>query len=337
MRRGLPTQELPSRPLTALRESYGGVEAPPKKAPQEDEEYYTRRFLANAFSLVLSCAFGPPIIVSIKIAIDEDVAFWIGEWGYFGLLVWILIIGQHILHLWMLRDSGRAQRSIFFVVPITCSIIIMIIGCIYYSAGKYVHGQLKSKDCAESTMYNKYWLQQAYDQAHLIYDHCQNRVRAENNDVPLLRQPPLQNCEEWRDFLDMRRGEKLEEWAENKVPNRRKWLGGLKRFSSESFAYEWEYLAWAEAEHLCGGFCERGPSLFVSYDRTGRDGGPCARRIAMKFITVYDNGFKVFSIGCIIFALTVPTYLLAIPQLTALGYTHNKAAHAVVDRLNNVF
>lgn len=308
---GVATQLLPSTPKVARRDDYGSAQT---QAPQSAEDYQLCRFIANGFSLVQFCAFASPFIISLEMACDPDVAFWIGEWGYLVFLVPVIIITQHILHFWMLRKPHRMQRSIFIAVPVSCAVIVGIVGCIYYSMGRYFHGQLASHDCNEgSSVYAKYWLQQAYDEAYAVHQQCNSRLQAENGGMPLLRQPTLPGCEEWRDFLDARRGEKTGDRL-GIGP------GGLKQFSAENFALQWEYLSWVEAEHICGGFCDIGPSLFVSSDLLGRAGGACAHQVAFKFLSVSDNGFKILIIGLLIFALAVPSYFFAIPQLKALGY-----------------
>ncbi|CAK0869629.1 unnamed protein product [Prorocentrum cordatum] len=100
--------------------------------------------------------------------------------------------------------------------------------------------------------------------------------------------PTLQQCTQWRTADDsLVLGEDLVTWRgyvdEQTVAE---WFLGSLGFDLVSKNYwadrpqrehtyywrEWDYLAQVEANHFCGGFCEPGPSLFVDYDLSGRQG-----------------------------------------------------------------
>ncbi|CAK0869627.1 unnamed protein product [Prorocentrum cordatum] len=111
--------------------------------------------------------------------------------------------------------------------------------------------------------------------------------------------PTLQQCTQWRTADDsLVLGEDLVTWRgyvdEQTVAE---WFLGSLGFDLVSKNYwadrpqrehtyywrEWDYLAQVEANHFCGGFCEPGPSLFVDYDLSGRQGGKCAPLVGLKF------------------------------------------------------
>lgn len=321
--RAMPSQ--PQMPIMApvnengrLSPGYGFVA--PVKDEGTEEWYRKRRFLQMAFTVGMGLAFAPTVILCLKLAYDGDVAFWIGEWGYLAFLVPLIIGLQHGLHAWMLSEPGRLRRYIFLWAPVICSIIFMVVGGIYYSLGRYYHGQLRADECSESgTDTAKFWLQDAYNQAHEVYDQCHQRLSQESNGFSLGRQPSLQVCKEWHDFLDNAKMNGQRSWVPYPMGGRKV----LRALSQQNYVTEWKYLAWMEVEHTCGGFCTTGPSLFTSYDLMGRQGGKCAPFVGFKFIGVYQQAFMVFLIGLAIFVLTIVFYMASIPVLSSLGYKGN--------------
>merc|ERR1719277_194249 len=94
--------------------------------------------------------------------------------------------------------KGKAKKSLLYFVVIATSACLMITGGTCMSKSRYLYGQLKSEDCSGTGgMTDKFFLQEAYVQAHKLYDDCYARLFKANGNMPLPRRPILQNCEEW--------------------------------------------------------------------------------------------------------------------------------------------
>ncbi|CAK0869625.1 unnamed protein product [Prorocentrum cordatum] len=150
--------------------------------------------------------------------------------------------------------------------------------------------------------------------------------------------PTLQQCTQWRTADDsLVLGEDLVTWRgyvdEQTVAE---WFLGSLGFDLVSKNYwadrpqrehtyywrEWDYLAQVEANHFCGGFCEPGPSLFVDYDLSGRQGGKCAPLVGLKFGVVQYQAQLVLWTSVISLVLVIAVlFPLAMPHLKELGYT----------------
>jgi len=272
-----------------------------------------RQFIAYMFTLTAFTILAAPTIISIQLGLDVDAAFWIGKWGLCALFVPVFLIGQHFYHLWMLNDRKRRRRYIFIIVPVLPAVLFMVIGGTYMSTSRHLYGQLKAEDCsASSPVPAKFWMQNAYDEAHAAYDQCLVRLQKENFGHPLRRHPNLQSCTEWDALRENKKG--VEPWKGYKVSP------GTLRQHNPSNEHRWQYLADVEINHLCGGFCKAGPSLFVSYDLVGRRGGSCAQFVAFRFLSIMHWGIVVFSIGLLVLCLSIPTYIFSRSFLTNMGY-----------------
>jgi len=272
-----------------------------------------RQFIAYMFTLTAFTVLAAPTIISIQLGMDVDASFWIGRWGLLAIAVPIFLLGQHFYHLWMLSNVNYRRRYIFIVVPILPAVLFMIIGGTYMSFARHLYGQLKSEDCsASSPIPAKFWMQQAYDEAHGAYDTCIKRLETENMGEPLRRHPNLQSCMEWEDLMADKSG--VVPWKGYKVSP------GTLRQHNPSNEHRWQYLANVEVNHLCGGFCTPGPALFVSYDATGRQGGSCSQFVAFRFLSIMHWGIVVFSLGLLVFVLSIPAYISSRSLLTNMGY-----------------
>jgi len=297
--------------------AYGTEADMGRRVQQKDEDFKkwhnVRHFIAYMFTLTAFTILAPPTIISIQLGMDVDARFWIGGWGLMAVFVPIFLFAQHFYHLWMLGDKTRRRRYIFIIVPVVPAVLFMIIGGTYMTFARSLYGQLKSDDCtASSPMPAKFWMQGAYDEAHQAYDQCITRLTAENQGQPLRRHPNLQSCSEWED---------LQLGVKGVVP----WKGyktapGTLRQHNPSNDHRWQYLADVEANHLCGGFCSQGPSLFVSYAHTGRQGGSCAQFVAFRFLSINHWGIVIFAIGLMVLVLSIPAYIFSRSFLTNMGY-----------------
>lgn len=273
----------------------------------------TRQLLAYMFTLVAFVIFSGPIVVSITLATDNDVAYWIGTYGYFAILVPVFLFGQHVYHLWMLRNH-RLTRYVFLLTPLLPAALFMFIGGTYMSRGKYLYGQLKSDDChASSSVPEKHWLQVAYEEARDGWEKCVERKKLDNRGVPLRRIPTLQSCSEWDAMVD--NVTTIVPWKGYRLAS------NSMRVRDPSNLPRWQYLANSEINHMCSGFCEGGPALWTISQKLGSEGSGCAEIVAFRFVSVMQYGLMVFTIGAIVFLLTFPIYFSAKSFLAGLGYS----------------
>jgi hypothetical protein len=274
-----------------------------------------RHFLAYVFTLCAFAVFAAPVVISISLASDHDVSFWIGRWGYLALFVPIFLFAQHFYHLWMLRDQNKLTRYLFILTPILPSVLFMIIGGTYMSYGRFLYGQLKSDDCSlQGALPVKLELQDAYDVAHDAWERCIARKTAENMHLPLRIAPILQSCGEWQN-LTKNDEEVSRAWKGHKYQK------NSMRTADSSNLPRWQYLANAEANHMCSGFCNRGPPLWTQEQKLGRDSAACALAVSFRFLSVVHYGLMVFAIGAIIFVITFPLYFASKGFLAGLGYS----------------
>lgn len=308
-----PQQDPPERDIVPTQ-----YEVEPERDWKADEDYKKwhniRQFTAYMFTLTAFTILAAPTIISIQLGLDVDAAFWIGRWGLIALFVPVFLLGQHFYHLWMINNRRERRRYIFFIVPVFPAVIFMIIGGTYMSFARNLYGQLKSDDCSlTGPTPSKYYMQAAYEQARASYDQCITRLRNDNLGAPLRRHPNLQSCVEW-DELVVHEDERLTPWKGYKVQP-----GTLKQFNPSNI-HRWQYLANIEINHVCGGFCKPGPSLFVSYDHSGRQGGSCSQFVAFRFLSINHWGTVVFVIGLLIVLISIPTYVVARGFLNTMGY-----------------
>lgn len=287
-----------------------------EKKEQDDDFkkwHNIRHFIAYMFTLTAFTILAAPTIISIQLGFDVDAGFWIGKWGYLAFFVPFFLVGQHFYHLWMLGDRTRRRRYIFIIVPVLPAVLFMIIGGTYMSFSRHLYGQLKSEDCRpDGPTPAKFWMQEAYDEAQAAYNQCLARLVKDNQGLPLRRHPNLQSCTEWDDLLANRKG--VVPWKGYKTSP------GTLRQHNPSNDHRWQYLADVEVNHLCGGFCSPGPSLFVSYSQTGHRGGSCAQFVAFRFLSIMHWGTVVFAMGLITVVLSIPTYVFSRSFLTNMGY-----------------
>jgi len=288
-----------------------------KTDPCSDEDHKKwhniRQFTAYMFTLTAFTVLAAPTIISIQLGLDVDASYWIGRWGLIALFVPVFLLGQHFYHLWMINNRRERRRYIFFLVPVLPAALFMIIGGTYMSFARNLYGQLKADDCSPSgPTPAKFWMQDAYEEARGAYDQCLTRLRNDNMGAPLRRHPNLQSCTEWTDLFDTQ-NKRLMPWKGYKVS------GTLRQFNPSNI-HRWQYLANVEINHICGGFCKPGPSLFVSYDHTGRQGGSCSQFVAFRFLSIMHWGTVVFTIGLLIVILSIPTYVMSRGFLNSMGY-----------------
>jgi len=313
----MPQVEPPALPVQQLKER-----APENKKDKVVEKpvslFQLQHFAAYMFTLLCFVIFSAPTIICLQLAQDHDVAYWIGKWGNLAWLVPLFLVGQHLYHTWMITKTERRRRYLFIIVPVVPCILFMFIGGTYMSFSSFLYGQLKSESCSNSDfLAAKYRLQRAYDEARTAWDQCVTRQRAQNGGMPLRRIPLLQACEEWE---DMTREDKTPlPWKGHDIP-----AGDIRPHNPDN-NLRWQYLANAELNHVCGGFCESGPSLWVSYRDTGHQGGPCSKYIAFRFLSVQHSATIVFATALTIFVLAFPVYFSARSHLAKMGYLSHHA------------
>lgn len=182
-------------PETLLARALPGVgdvpppPAPAKRMPRAEQSLLgdatkmdeVRLSFATMFTTMAFVVFAAPTLICIQLGMDEDASFWIGRWGMLAIAVPIFLVGQHFYHLWMLNNKRRRTRYLFIVVPVLPAVLFMIIGGMYMSYARYLYGQMSSSDCSvDGPVPQKFWMQDAYDQAHTAYAQCLSRWNSEN-------------------------------------------------------------------------------------------------------------------------------------------------------------
>lgn len=295
-----------------------------------------------AVSLSTLCVYAAPTIVAIRLGTDPDAAFWIGRIGLVACLVPVFLAFMHVVHLAELA-RGRPRRSTLSITTIFPGVVLAVIGIVYSSESAFLQSHLLSDDCiarSSQPLSEKPRLQAAYVLGLRAYAACQERhfERNDRETLPRSPHPTLQQCTQWRTADEsLTLGEDVVTWKgyvdEQTVAE---WFLGSLGFALLSQNYwadrphrthtvywrEWDYLAQVEANHVCGGFCEPGPSLFVDYDMSGRQGGKCAPLVGLKFGVVRYQAQLVLwtSVISLILIIAVLTPLVK-PHLKELGYS----------------
>lgn len=83
---------------------------------------------------------------------------------------------------------------------------------------------------------------------------------------------------------------------------------------------DFHYLATVEANHVCGGFCLPGPTLWTGFGELGREGSMCAPLVATKFLTIRRRADMIFWTSFINCLILIFSYLYARPLFETLGY-----------------
>jgi hypothetical protein len=294
-----------------------------------------------AVSLSTLCVYAAPTIVSIRLGTDPDAAFWIGRVGLVACLVPVFLAFMHVVHLAELA-RGRPRRSTVNITTIVPGVVLAVTGIVYSAESAFLQSHLMSDDCiarSSQPLSEKPRLQVAYELGLRAYAACQERhfERNDRETLPRSPHPTLQQCTQWRTADDsLSLGEDVVTWKgyvdEQTVAE---WFLGSLGFDLLSQNYwadrpqrmhtvywrEWDYLAQVEANHFCGGFCEPGPSLFVDYDMSGRQGGKCAPLVGLKFGVVQYQAQLVLWTSVISLVLIIAVLApLAMPHLKELGY-----------------
>mmetsp|Transcript_2537 Transcript_2537/g.7526 ORF Transcript_2537/g.7526 Transcript_2537/m.7526 type:complete len:318 (-) Transcript_2537:76-1029(-) len=283
------------------------------------------RAMNLGLTIFLFVVFMAPIIVAVQIAADFDAAFWIGRVGYLAALLPLVFFILHFLHLHEVRRQRRNPKFVWFIFAIVFpAVLLLVIGGYYMMSANWLYGQLKSDDCSgHGYVPEKRGLQLAYNDASHIYDHCVTRLYIANHNQTLERRPVLQNCREYsRAFGEVHYGELgyhgWKTWLGNRVGPERKRL----RMEVVKWRRQWDYLAALEANHLCGGFCERGRMLWSNQDLIGRmHFSNCAPAVALKFLDIEFQGLLLICSQFVILGLTLPLLVIvAMPRMERLGY-----------------
>lgn len=244
-----------------------------------------RRNLALCFTLFVFLAYAGPTIITIQMAFDPDVAFWLGRVGVFTILLPFLFFIQHAVHEARITNP-KAMRFVMFWSAVIPAVWFCAMGGIYMNEADYAYDYIKANDCSGE----KGELQEAYNKALSLQAQCVARMIKENDNKPLpsLFVPVITLCKEYEDV------------------------------NKGQLGFYWDYLAHAEINHVCSGMCEGGPALWSSLGT--RKGLPCAKHIAQKLLIVKEQAVLVLVSGVLMVAGSTGVYLLAAPMLQQLGY-----------------
>jgi len=244
-----------------------------------------RKTLNLVFTCFVFLAYAGPSVITMHMAFDPDVAFWLGRVGVLTVLLPLLFLVQYGVHESRINNP-KSLRFIMFWTATIPAIWFCSMGGVYMNEADYTYDMIHNSGCEGV----KGDLQDAYNKALSLQAVCVNRMIQENGGKPLpgLFVPVITLCEEYQDV--------------NK--------GELKTY--------WNYLAHAEVNHVCSGMCEGGPALWSG---TGtRHGLPCGRHIAQKMLIVKEQAVLVLVSGVLMVAGSLSVYLLAAPMLKQLGY-----------------
>lgn len=287
------------------------------------------RTIALLFTIAGFCGFAAPtILTAMLLAMDPDAAFWIGRYGLLAFLVPVFFLAQHFYHVRAInkhsQDGNPLSRKFLLAVVLIPGAFFCVVGGCYMSQAFYWDQVINTQDCVNPA---KQRLQQSYLQAKELYEKCTSRLVAENNNVPLARKITLPMCEE---YFRQWNEEEIAQSLATRTLGMTPWKGyplrdetsllpksaSLKFF--EDHRREWNYLAAAEANHVCGGFCEPGPMLW----QTQRPGfiSNCAPYIALKFKVVAYEGELLLIVNLLICTSVLLLFHFARTPLEKLGY-----------------
>lgn len=260
------------------------------------------RTLAYFCTLIQLCLYAAPVILCLQMAMDTDVVYWIGGFGKWVLVVPLYTLLLHWVHIRQIT-ANRQTRAIFgfMIVPM---IFLCITGSWYTVPAARIKAGLFSAECSGKGLERKLELQQAYDQALEVYNICADRMRREGSIDTTFRHVTLPMCKEW--FLN----------ANGTNPS----VVVPRSGYSKDRVRDFNYLAAAEAEHVCGGFCLPGPSLWTGFGELGREGSTCAPLVATKFMTIGRRAEMIFWTSFINCLIMLFSYLYARPLFERLGY-----------------
>mmetsp|Transcript_75979 Transcript_75979/g.180728 ORF Transcript_75979/g.180728 Transcript_75979/m.180728 type:complete len:355 (+) Transcript_75979:83-1147(+) len=285
------------------------------------EESDTRKLPENArrsanymFTIAVCCTYMAPVMIAIHLGSDKDVQYWIGDTGLWASVLPIFFVAAYFYNLRELPRGAPSAFCLLLVTLIPC-VFFAVVGGMYKTSATYLYGQLKAEDCVGGGYFDqKPKLHQSYLLAKDIYARCAHRIFEENDFQPLPRQPTLWDCEEfttvydgtsmgdegmatflWKYFPTFMEAEEevataMEPWQgyplkDGSGPKSEHAPEAIERMLATRA--DWEYLAWIEINHLCGGVCEAGPMLWTSFDKAGRqEPGKCAPYLALKFLVV---------------------------------------------------
>eukprot|EP00747_Dinoflagellata_sp_TGD_P164210 gnl/TRDRNA2_/TRDRNA2_183815_c0_seq1.p1 gnl/TRDRNA2_/TRDRNA2_183815_c0~~gnl/TRDRNA2_/TRDRNA2_183815_c0_seq1.p1 ORF type:complete len:372 (-),score=44.65 gnl/TRDRNA2_/TRDRNA2_183815_c0_seq1:92-1207(-) len=303
--------------------NYQGYEQGPPNDPPDDVKFQpaldassSARSITAMFTMACFCIYGAPTILSLQLGSDGDGAYWIGGIGQLAMMLPFFFIAHHIAQMW-LHDRGQHGRVLLVWVMALPGMFYMICGGIYMNRGEYLYGQLKSDEChgRGDIAYEKERLQEAYMEAYNILQNCTARLLEANGGAQLAYSPTLQGCDEWSEVGGA--GDGAFGWV---TPWKPYHISGKRtRGLHVDYRREWQYLAQLEANHVCGGFCEPGPMLWVNFAETGRPlPNMCKPFVAQKMMLLSSEGTIVFWVGFVIAALSFPAYFMIKPTLERL-------------------
>lgn len=270
------------------------------------------RTAALLVTVIILSIYAGPAVISVQLGADPDAGFWIGKFGLLALMLPLFFLFMYSLDIF-LSHRGRQSSKILLITMLCPAILFVVIGGAYMGSSAYLYGQLKSMDCsAESGLDKKPLLQEAYDDARSLYDECLQILYVANGNTSLTRRPTLQSCEEW---VGKAGPDFIEPWKGYGIHN----LGRRHRWSKEFY-----YLANVEANHICGGFCFKGPPLWNNFDYDDlRVSGACAQFVAMKFLVIEHEGEVVFWVGIVaaIFSTVMYRIVRRYPEAFGRGRT----------------
>lgn len=285
------------------------------------------RTVALTFTVACFCGFGAPIILSVQMGMDPDVGYWIGRYGLFAALMPIFFIAQHFAHLYFI-EKRRLNRKFLLAVVLFPGAFFCIVGGCYMSEASFYYESLKSEDCSGGGLIpEKAKLQEDYDQAEAMYSRCKQAFLEENNNVPLTRHVTLPMCEEYQQVFheaDSRAGSDkgLKPWHGYPLKGQESLLPKMP--TSAEFMRQhrsgWNYLATVETNHMCGGFCERGPMLWADMSIPEKHMSSCAPFIALKFQVIAFQGEMLLFVNLGICLCALLIFHGAKNSMSQLGY-----------------
>lgn len=266
-----------------------------------------RQGFAYAVSTGLLMANVAPVAILVQLAMDADVVFWIGRCGLLALVVIPYLVMYYCgftYKIYQGRSSGRIALLIAMVMP---PLLLALLAAPYVISSWYVRTRLSSQDCGQGDwgLSDRGCLQEAYEDARFMYDTCQQRLLEENGGLALPQRALLQTCSEW-----------VEGGYSGLATN--PWIH--PRWSSPAGKHnrEMQYLAYAEAKHVCGGFCHRGPMLWNFPEGEGQSA--CAPMIADKFRAVEHLGLQALVASLVVVVLSLVIFSKLQPFLFRLGF-----------------
>lgn len=280
----------------------------PKSIPMKPEDAdHHRHWLCHFYTIALFCLFGAPTIMLWTVGNDVDAQYWISSIGIFAWLVPAFIVGAHYLQVRAMRMDKPVPKWFFLVVVLVPAIFFFFAGAMYWRQGK---SQAASMHGGEGCKGDDLNLNRAYLKAESLWNACVVKQAKLNGDQPLMALPKVQSCP---NYIKVEQETGFRNW---------KGYDNDADVAAMSMTEEWRYLALAEVNHICAGWCDIPNAPFKPrlWSGAGTPAEPCQNFVAHKMLVIEQQGWIVMWVATWIMVFSCAVYLLFQGMLVSIGH-----------------